>query len=163
MDIITVSDRMAEIVPVTPSLIEFSDDTEVTYEQNHEEIIQELEAKHQSALSGQRKSFEEAIQRIQLENEAQNIADKSLADFYALAQSEMKEVADTKDNAEWMTRIDVLTKSLGSSNAINMVHATVAALKQLESPVQIAARRGLPLEDVAPAAIIRASQMTVGA
>ena len=112
MDIITVSDRMAEIVPVTPSVIEFSDDTEVTYEQNHEEIIQELEAKHQLALSGQRKSFEEAIQRIQLENEAQNIADKSLADFYALAQSEMKEVADTKDNAEWMTRIDVLTKSL---------------------------------------------------
>jgi len=58
---------------------------------------------------------------------------------------------------------DVLTKSLGSSNAINMVHATVAALKLLESPAQIAARRGRPLEDVAPAAIIRASQQTVGA
>lgn len=58
---------------------------------------------------------------------------------------------------------DVLTKSLGSSNAINMVHATVAALKQLESPATIATRRGRPLEDVAPAAIIRASQMTVGA
>ena len=57
---------------------------------------------------------------------------------------------------------DVLTKSLGSNNAINMVHATVAALKMLESPAQIAARRGLPLEDVAPAAIIRASQITVG-
>ena len=57
---------------------------------------------------------------------------------------------------------DVLTKSLGSNNAINMVHATVAALKMLESPAAIAARRGLPLEDVAPAAIIRASQ-TVGA
>jgi len=58
---------------------------------------------------------------------------------------------------------DVLTKSLGSNNAINMVHATVAALKMLESPAAIAARRGRPLEDVAPAAIIRASQMTVGA
>ena len=57
---------------------------------------------------------------------------------------------------------DVLTKSLGSNNAINMVHATVAALKMLESPAQIASRRGLPLEDVAPAAIIRASQITVG-
>ena len=57
---------------------------------------------------------------------------------------------------------DVLTKSLGSNNAINMVHATVAALKMLESPAQIAASRGLPLEDVAPAAIIRASQITVG-
>ena len=58
---------------------------------------------------------------------------------------------------------DVLTKSLGSNNAINMVHATVAALKTLESPAQIAARRGRPLEDVAPAAIIRALQTTVGA
>ena len=58
---------------------------------------------------------------------------------------------------------DVLTKSLGSSNAINMVHATVAALKMLESPEQIATRRGRPLGDVAPAAIIRASQQTVGA
>lgn len=57
---------------------------------------------------------------------------------------------------------DVLTKSLGSNNAINMVHATVAALKMLESPAQIAARRGLALEDVAPAAIIRASAITVG-
>ena len=58
---------------------------------------------------------------------------------------------------------DVLTKSLGSNNAINMVHATVAALKMHESPAQIAARRGRPLEDVAPAAIIRATQITVGA
>ena len=58
---------------------------------------------------------------------------------------------------------DVLTKSLGSNNPINMVHATVAALKELESPESIAARRNRPLEDVAPAAIIRASQVTVGA
>ncbi|MBU6314338.1 MAG: 30S ribosomal protein S5 [Actinomycetales bacterium] len=58
---------------------------------------------------------------------------------------------------------DVLTKSLGSNNAINMVHATVEALKALESPTQIAARRGRPLEDVAPAAIIRSLQTTVGA
>jgi small subunit ribosomal protein S5 len=49
---------------------------------------------------------------------------------------------------------DVLSKSLGSSNAINIVHATVAALKQLESPEAVAARRGLPVEDVAPAAML---------
>ena len=53
---------------------------------------------------------------------------------------------------------DVLTKSLGSNNAINMVHATAVALKQLEAPSTIAARRNRPLEDVAPAAIIRAAQ-----
>ncbi len=51
---------------------------------------------------------------------------------------------------------DVLSKSLGSNNAINIVHATVAALKMLENPEAIAARRGLPLEDVAPAALLRA-------
>jgi small subunit ribosomal protein S5 len=58
---------------------------------------------------------------------------------------------------------DVLTKSLGSNNAINMVHATADALRRLESPAAIASRRGRPLEDVAPAAIIRASQIQVGA
>src|SRR5205807_1609276 len=51
---------------------------------------------------------------------------------------------------------DVLSKSLGSSNAINIVHATVAALKQLNRPEEIAAKRGLAIEDVAPAAMLRA-------
>ncbi|MCX5385056.1 MULTISPECIES: 30S ribosomal protein S5 [unclassified Streptomyces] len=51
---------------------------------------------------------------------------------------------------------DILSKSLGSSNAINIVHATVAALKGLQRPEEIAARRGLPLEAVAPAALLRA-------
>lgn len=51
---------------------------------------------------------------------------------------------------------DVLSKSLGSSNAINIVQATVAALKMLENPEQVAARRGKALEDIAPAAMLRA-------
>jgi small subunit ribosomal protein S5 len=51
---------------------------------------------------------------------------------------------------------DVLSKSLGSSNAINIVHATVAALKLLESPEMVAKRRGLTVEEVAPAALLRA-------
>jgi small subunit ribosomal protein S5 len=51
---------------------------------------------------------------------------------------------------------DVLSKSLGSSNAINIVHATVQALRELERPEAVAARRGKPLEDVAPAALLRA-------
>ncbi len=51
---------------------------------------------------------------------------------------------------------DVLTKSLGSGNAINVVHATVDALKKLERPEQVAARRGLPVEHVVPAAILKA-------
>ena len=38
---------------------------------------------------------------------------------------------------------DVLSKSLGSSNPINIVHATVAALQGLVRPEEIAARRGL--------------------
>ncbi|RJL23533.1 30S ribosomal protein S5 [Bailinhaonella thermotolerans] len=51
---------------------------------------------------------------------------------------------------------DVLSKSLGSDNPINIVHATVAALKGLNRPEEIAARRGLPIEDVAPAAMLKA-------
>lgn len=51
---------------------------------------------------------------------------------------------------------DVLSKSLGSDNAINIVHATVAALKMLQRPEEVAARRGLPLEDIAPASVLRA-------
>ena len=50
---------------------------------------------------------------------------------------------------------DILSKSMGSDNAINVVHATVKALKMLESPEAVAARRGLSLEDVAPAALLR--------
>jgi small subunit ribosomal protein S5 len=51
---------------------------------------------------------------------------------------------------------DVLSKSLGSSNTINIVHATVAALKQLEEPRAVAARRGLDVEHVIPARLLRA-------
>ena len=53
---------------------------------------------------------------------------------------------------------DVLAKSLGSDNAINVVHATVAALKGLETPEDVAKRRGLSVEDVTPAAILRARE-----
>lgn len=51
---------------------------------------------------------------------------------------------------------DVLSKSLGSSNALNIVQATVAALKGLETPEEVAVRRGKSVEDVAPAALLRA-------
>ncbi|MEJ7706490.1 MAG: 30S ribosomal protein S5 [Nocardioidaceae bacterium] len=51
---------------------------------------------------------------------------------------------------------DVLSKSLGSSNALNIVGATVTALKMLKSPEVVAAQRGLTVEQVAPAALLRA-------
>ena len=57
---------------------------------------------------------------------------------------------------------DVLSRSLGSSNPINVVHATVAALKSLNRPEEIAAKRGLPIEDVAPAAMLRARAAAAG-
>src|SRR5436305_9770187 len=50
---------------------------------------------------------------------------------------------------------DVLSKSLGSDNPINIVQATITALRGLMRPEEIAARRGLPLEDVAPARMLR--------
>lgn len=55
---------------------------------------------------------------------------------------------------------DVLSKSLGSSNTINIVHATVEALKQLEEPRAVAARRGLDVEHVVPARLLRTEAET---
>jgi small subunit ribosomal protein S5 len=57
---------------------------------------------------------------------------------------------------------DILSKSLGSDNAINVVHATVAALKGLQRPEEVAARRGLTLEEVAPAGMLRARAQAAG-
>ncbi|MFK4761864.1 30S ribosomal protein S5 [Microbacterium sp. ZW T5_45] len=58
---------------------------------------------------------------------------------------------------------DVLSKSLGSSNTINIVHATVTALKQLEEPRAVAARRGLEFDQVAPARLVRAEAEAIAA
>ncbi|OGO27007.1 MAG: 30S ribosomal protein S5 [Chloroflexi bacterium RBG_16_52_11] len=43
---------------------------------------------------------------------------------------------------------DILTKSLGSSNLLNVVYATMDALDQLKSPQDVAAIRGKALKDV---------------
>jgi len=58
---------------------------------------------------------------------------------------------------------DVLSKSLGSSNTINIVHATVAALKQLEEPRAVAARRGLEADQVIPARLLKAEAAAAAA
>ncbi|TCD53672.1 30S ribosomal protein S5 [Alloscardovia theropitheci] len=50
---------------------------------------------------------------------------------------------------------DILSKDMGSGNAINTVRATVAALKQLEEPEEVAARRDLSLAEVAPDQLLR--------
>lgn len=50
---------------------------------------------------------------------------------------------------------DILCKSLGSDNAINVVHAAVNGLQQLQRPEAVAARRGKALDEVAPAGMLR--------
>jgi small subunit ribosomal protein S5 len=43
---------------------------------------------------------------------------------------------------------DVLTKSIGSNTPLNVVHATVRALKELEDVVMVARRRTMNVENV---------------
>jgi len=50
---------------------------------------------------------------------------------------------------------DVLSKSLGSSNTLNIVHATIEALRQLEGPESVAKRRDKELAEVAPARMLK--------
>jgi small subunit ribosomal protein S5 len=45
---------------------------------------------------------------------------------------------------------DILTKSLGSANVLNVVQATFDALEQLKSPQEEAARRGKDAKDLIP-------------
>lgn len=45
---------------------------------------------------------------------------------------------------------DVLAKSLGSRNPVNMAYATIEAFKALQVPEQAAARRGLDSADLIP-------------
>jgi small subunit ribosomal protein S5 len=45
---------------------------------------------------------------------------------------------------------DILTKSKGSSNILNVVKATVQALNELQDPVEVAQSRGVPLSKVQP-------------
>lgn len=45
---------------------------------------------------------------------------------------------------------DILTKSLGSANILNVVSATLEGLKQLRDPEEEARRRGKPVKEVLP-------------
>lgn len=45
---------------------------------------------------------------------------------------------------------DILTKSMGSANILNVVKATVTALNSLQDPADVANRRGLPASRVQP-------------
>jgi small subunit ribosomal protein S5 len=51
---------------------------------------------------------------------------------------------------------DVLAKSLGSANAINVARATIQGLQALQRPDVVAARRGLAAEDFVPKGMLRA-------
>jgi small subunit ribosomal protein S5 len=51
---------------------------------------------------------------------------------------------------------DVLAKSLGSSNAINVARATIAGLQSLQRPDEVARRRGLSAEEFTPKGLLNA-------
>ena len=45
---------------------------------------------------------------------------------------------------------DILTKSLGSNNVLNVVYATMDALDQLRTPEEVAKLRGKSVKEVTP-------------
>ena len=51
---------------------------------------------------------------------------------------------------------DILAKSMGSTNSINVAHATIAGLKGLKRPDVVARMRGKSPEEVTPAGVLRA-------
>ncbi len=51
---------------------------------------------------------------------------------------------------------DILAKSLGSSNSINVAHATIAGLKSLKRPDKIAELRGKPADEIVPHGVLNA-------
>ena len=51
---------------------------------------------------------------------------------------------------------DILAKSLGSSNGINVAHATIAGLKALKRPDEVARIRGKSPEEVTPVGVLNA-------
>jgi len=51
---------------------------------------------------------------------------------------------------------DILAKSLGSSNGINVAHATIAGLRALRRPEEVAALRGKAPDEVTPTGVLRA-------
>jgi small subunit ribosomal protein S5 len=55
---------------------------------------------------------------------------------------------------------DILSKSLGSSNALNIVHATVVGLKSLKTADDIAAKRHKTPAEVAPPYLLRNASPT---
>lgn len=57
---------------------------------------------------------------------------------------------------------DLLAKTLGTNNPINVVHATVDGLKQQRSPYEIAELRDKDVEDVAPKAMLEAIKASGG-
>ena len=51
---------------------------------------------------------------------------------------------------------DIIAKSLGTSNSINVAHATIAGLHSLKRPDEVAKLRGRPVEEIAPAGMLKA-------
>ncbi|CAB4772051.1 MAG: 30S ribosomal protein S5 [Actinobacteria bacterium] len=51
---------------------------------------------------------------------------------------------------------DVLAKSLGSANAINVARATIDGLRELQRPDEVAKRRGIPAETFVPKGLLKA-------
>jgi hypothetical protein len=124
---------------ISPILV---DAPSTTYQQK----ISEMEKKHDEALSRQRTSFEEQIKSMALEAEALAIADKSLTDFYALAQTKLDEDSTAAENATSIARISSLEKSL--SDMTLELKVAVSAISEKDVMIAKLTRESSKLSEV---------------
>ena len=99
----------------------------------YEQRILDMERMHSAAIETQQKSFDEQLKRVKLEAEATAIAEKSLIDFDAKSQLEVRDAAAAEDKIETAFQIEQLN------------HSLACVKKELSDAISLATQREISL------------------